>query len=181
MKTSHYIIYGICLVALSACAKTKETFDFSKKAPDEFAVTTRAPLEIPSDLATLPPPRPGAPRPQEQAVEEQARQAIFGSSDNIVTNTEATATPAINDKSISQGENILLEKTGALGVTNDIRNTIDAETEKLAEENISTFDKLMGKVGKKTDAPVNVIDPIKESERILIDRKTGQATALPQK
>ena len=43
--------------------------------PDEFAVESRAPLTIPPDF-DLRPPSPGAPRPQEKASNQQAKQAI---------------------------------------------------------------------------------------------------------
>src|SRR5271157_6182643 len=48
---------------------------FIHDAPDEFTVTTRAPLAMPPDFA-LNPPRPGAPRPQEQSERQQAEQAL---------------------------------------------------------------------------------------------------------
>ena len=49
-------------LTLSACESTKEQFDFSKKAPDEFAVVKRAPLAMPPSYE-LTAPKPGAPRP----------------------------------------------------------------------------------------------------------------------
>ena len=165
MKFSHFLLCGLGALTLTACEKTKEQFDFSKKAPDEFAVTTRAPLEMPPQIGELPSPRPGAPRPQERATDTQARQAIFGE--------DAIAATAGPDNTISKGENALLERTGAFQSNQDIRNQIDAETEQLAKENISTFDKILGKTGKKIDAPTTVVDPIKESERIMINREAG--------
>jgi hypothetical protein len=51
------------------------TFGLTRDAPDEFSVTTRAPLSMPPQF-TLRPPRPGAPRPQEQSDREQAELAL---------------------------------------------------------------------------------------------------------
>ena len=164
MKFSLSILCGVGLLTLSACEKTKEQFDFSKKAPDEFSVTTRAPLAMPSSLGTLPKPRPGAPRPQERATDTQAKQALFGD--------EATR-PLVTDGSISQGENILLEKTGALETGDNIRDIVDGETEELVKENTSTFDKIRGKLGSKTQTPATVVDPTKEVERIRNNQQTG--------
>jgi len=163
MKKYLLILSGLGALTLSACESTREQFDFSKKAPDEFAVTTRAPLEIPPTLNTLPKPRPGAPRPQEMATNTQAKKALFGES-------------AINNQvgeTISAGEDVLLQKTGAYSVNTNIRDTIDQETENLAEENVSTFDKIRGKLGDKTDVPASVIDPKKEVERLRANQQSG--------
>jgi hypothetical protein len=146
-------------LSLSACESTRETFDFSKKAPDEFSVTTRAPLEMPDDLNTLPPPRFGAPRPQENTATQQAREALFGQSKTVSTE-------------ITQGEVLLLEKTGAANVDANIRTIVDQETAELAEQETSTFNKILGRVGRKTEAPASVIDPVKESERLKEMSKT---------
>ncbi len=159
-------IVGLCAVSLSACSATKEQFDFSQKAPDEFAVVKRAPLELPPNY-TLRPPTPGAPRPQEQGASEQAEAAIFGDT------TETTQAPATT---MSTGEQILLQKTGAQNVNPNIRNIIDKETVDLAEENKPTIDRILGKAGKKYDAPTKTIDPVKESERIMQTTKPAEAT-----
>lgn len=148
---------------LSACAKTKEQFDFSKKAPDEFAVVTRAPLEMPPDY-NLRPPRPGQQRPQEETAVDEAKQAVFGMEENA-------AAPV---RDVSAGESILLQKTGAATATDNIRDIVDQETSVLVKENTSTVDKILGKAGKKIDAPATVVDPIKESERIIQNKADGK-------
>jgi hypothetical protein len=163
MKKCCMILATAGLFTLTACEKTREQFDFSKKAPDEFAVTTRAPLEMPADLASLPPPRPGAPRPQEQSTDRQAKQALLGA---------PGAEPA-GDGSVSEGEAVLLERTQALQADPSIRNTIDAETQELVKENTSTFDRIMGRFGRKTDVPAEVVDPVKETERLRANQQSG--------
>ena len=50
---------------------------FNRERPDEFAVTRQAPLVIPPDF-TLVPPKPGAPRPQDNDASRQALDALFG-------------------------------------------------------------------------------------------------------
>lgn len=57
------------LLSLGGCG----IFDHS--APDEFSVTTRSPLVIPNDFS-LPPPRPGVERAQEQSPRLQAQAAL---------------------------------------------------------------------------------------------------------
>ncbi|MEO1706834.1 MAG: DUF3035 domain-containing protein, partial [Pseudomonadota bacterium] len=48
-----------------------------KNAPDEFAITTKAPLVVPPDYA-LRPPKPGESRPQELSTSERAQQVLLG-------------------------------------------------------------------------------------------------------
>ena len=151
----------ICVLSVSiltACSVAQEQFDFSKKAPDEFAVVTRAPLEMPSSYE-LPPPNLGAERPQESSAEEQAKQALFGSS----------ASDAVDQP--STGESILLQRANAQDTPADIRAQVDAETQELADENLSTFNRILGKVGKKTDAPADTIDPVKERDRLILEQQ----------
>ena len=165
MKNIKFSVLSLCAIStLTACEKTKEQFDFSKKAPDEFAVVTRAPLELPPDYR-LRPPRPGAPRPQEDTAIDEAKQAVFG--------TEQLQ-PAEQAEPMSDGESILLRRSGATNVNPNIRDIIDSETADIAKEETPTIDRLLGKIGKKVDAPATVVDPIKESERITQNKEAGK-------
>lgn len=166
-QTALFLLLCLGTLSLSACEKTREQFDFSKKAPDEFAVTTRAPLEMPPSFNTLPTPRPGAPRPQETATNTQAIQTLFGEN----------AAQLQNDGKISSGEDALLQKTGAYNTNDSIRDTIDQETENLAKENTSTFDKIRGKLGSKSDVPADVIDPQEEIERLRAIQQSNPTSA----
>ncbi len=76
------------------------TFGLSRDAPDEFTVTTRAPLSMPPDF-TLRPPRPGAPRPQEQSSQRQAEETLVPQT--ALGTPQTTSTP---------GEQALLEQAG---------------------------------------------------------------------
>lgn len=51
---------------LSGCGNVRQTLGMTRNAPDEFAVTARAPLEMPQSF-DLPAPAPGATRPQDHA------------------------------------------------------------------------------------------------------------------
>lgn len=159
MKNVSFILVGLTFLGLSACSTTKEQFDFSKKAPDEFAVITRAPLEMPPDY-TLRPPRPGVQRPQEQTTDNSAAQTVLG------TTTQTT-------QNVSGGEALILQKTGAASANHNIRDVVDMETTKITKENTSTVNKILGKAGKKVDAPASVVDAKKESERIQSNKESG--------
>jgi hypothetical protein len=62
-------------VLISGCTDLKKAMGLEKTSPDEFAVESRAPLEMPPDF-DLRPPQPGASRPQEKSSDKLARQAI---------------------------------------------------------------------------------------------------------
>ena len=163
----NYILPAMVVTALSlsGCSKTKEQFDFSKKAPDEFKITTRAPLEMPPNYQ-LRPPRPGAQRPQEDTAIEEAKQAVFG--------VESTQ-PQQQAEPMTQGEAILLQKSGANAIDPNIREKLDAEADEIAKEETPTLDRILGKVsGKQADAPATVVDPIKETERIIQNKEQGK-------
>jgi Protein of unknown function (DUF3035) len=72
------------VAAVGGCSdSTMQTLGLQRNPPDEFQVTTQPVLAMPPDLnaaaATLPSPVPGAPRPQDVAVPQQAEDAMLGS------------------------------------------------------------------------------------------------------
>ncbi|MGB0920811.1 MAG: DUF3035 domain-containing protein [Alphaproteobacteria bacterium] len=113
-----YLSAGFALAALlglSACGGVSETFGFARNSPDEFNVITKAPLVVPPDL-TLRPPTPGAPRPQEVQPVNRAQEALFGR--RTQPNPE-----------MSEGENVLLARAGALQVDPSVRELVDRDNE----------------------------------------------------
>src|SRR5206468_6495233 len=60
---------------IAGCSDFKKSIGLEPTLPDEFAVESRAPLTLPPDFE-LRPPSPGAPRPQEKASNQQAKQVI---------------------------------------------------------------------------------------------------------
>ena len=67
---------AVLLAAAGCGSDTARTFGFTRDAPDEFQVTTRAPLSMPPALGDLPVPRPGADRPQELSQRQAAEAAL---------------------------------------------------------------------------------------------------------
>jgi len=160
MKRIPVIMTIGAISVLSACSATQEQFDFSNKAPDEFAVVKRAPLELPPNY-DLRPPRPGEARPQESTAKDEAKSAIFG------TPTQAAPKQAPAPTVLSEGEAILLQKTGVDANAPDIRAVIDQETKVISEEKKPTINRILGGItGKKYDAPASVVDPTAEAARI---------------
>jgi hypothetical protein len=62
-------------LTLAGCTGFKQAIGLEPTMPDEFAVQNNPPLVIPPDY-DLRPPEPGAPRPQEQSMAQQAEQVI---------------------------------------------------------------------------------------------------------
>jgi hypothetical protein len=60
---------------LQGCTDLRRSIGLEKTSPDEFAVESRVPLEMPPDFE-LRPPQPGATRPQEKSSNQQARTVI---------------------------------------------------------------------------------------------------------
>ncbi len=78
------------LLLLAGCGdEMRKQFGLGKNPPDEFQVVRRAPLSLPPDFG-LRPPQPGAVRPQEGMVSDQARSAVLGQSD------QAAAPPPVD-------------------------------------------------------------------------------------
>lgn len=68
---------AVAAVALTGCDSLRSAAGMDKSAPDEFAVTTKAPLVIPPDY-NLMPPRPGAVPTNQVDPTESAEGALFG-------------------------------------------------------------------------------------------------------
>ena len=144
------------VLLLAACGSggnnVKEELGLKTTPPDEFSVVTRAPLEVPPDF-TLRPPRPGAERPNEIAVRDQAKKTVFGVSD---------AKPVAD--SASKGEGAFLGKLGANATDPSIRTSIDTEIQDLEKKEQPPAEKLL--FWKKKAPLGKPIDPAEEKKRL---------------
>jgi hypothetical protein len=137
------------------------TFGLTRDAPDEFTVTTRAPLSMPPNFSVRPP-LPGAPRPQEQSERRQAEQALVPQAALGGPAPAAGATP---------GQEALLRELGT-PASADIRQQIDQDS-LLDHPNRSFTDKLM--FWHDTNAPAQLVDPQKEAERLRTNSALGRS------
>lgn len=123
----------LCVVALTAaaglggCQSTSKALGMAKVTPDEFRVVTKAPLVVPPEYA-LRPPQPGEPRPQELQPESAARAALAG---------QAAATQR------SDGERMLVARTGGEKADPLIRYVVDDEFGDIAHKDKSFADRVM--------------------------------------
>ena len=149
---------------LSACGGgLGDAFGFGKSAPDEFAVVRSAPLTIPPDFK-LRPPQPGAPRPNEASVREQAEGVLLQEAG--ASSLDAATTPA------SQGEAAFIERAGATDIDPDIRRIVDREFSGYASEDESFVDSL---IFWREDQPAGeVVDAAAEAERLRENIEEGK-------
>ncbi len=161
MKKIHILALLIPCFLVSACSgdTVQDKLGLKRTVPDEFSVVKHAPLAMPPEY-TLHAPRPGAPRPQEQAVIEEAREAVFG---------------AMIEKTIKQdisGETLLLQQAGATQIDPNIRDTVDKETTEINERNEYIGQKLLGLGGLGGDDD-NVLNAKEELERLRAEKITA--------
>jgi len=135
------------------------TFGLVHDAPDEFTVTTRAPLSMPPDFS-LRPPRPGAVRPQEQSQRSQAEEALVPQ--------QALGVSAAAD---SPGQDALVSKAGPAAPKN-IRSEVDQDAQ-LDQPGHSFTDKLL--FWRKAPEPGVVVDPTKEAQRLRQNSALGKS------
>lgn len=148
---------------VSGCEKAREAFGLTKQPPDEFEVVTRAPLQLPPDFG-LRPPRPGAQRPQEATVREEARR--------LLVDTSAGAARAKLPGGLSPGENAILKRAGADDADPQIRQLVSREYSILEAEDRTLFDRVL--FWRETpERPGTVIDAEKEAQRLRENAAVG--------
>lgn len=142
------------LLALAGCGPdTARNLGFTRDAPDEFQVTTRAPLSVPPRLGDLPTPTPGAPRPQES----RSAAALLAPGE-----VSAAPTPA---------ERALVARAGG-PVDDNIRRRVDEEALRLDRPSQTVVDRLMF---WQSTAPGGIaVDPTRESQRLRENAALGR-------
>jgi hypothetical protein len=157
----------VAIGLLAGCSSDlKSTFGLSKRAPDEFAVPSRAPLSLPPDYS-LRPPEPGAPRPNQTTARQEAERTVFRREPERVALDQEAAR-----RGLSQGEAALLSQANALNADESIRATINRESAALVETDESFSDKLM--FWRPAEAPGTLVDAQKETERLRENAALGK-------
>jgi hypothetical protein len=154
----------LCVLAapcLAGCTgqELTNTLGLTRDAPNEFTVTTRAPLAMPTQF-NLPPPDPGAARPQEQSERRKAEEALV----------PATAL-AGNSGETSPGQQAILQASGPAAPP-DIRAEVNAES--ALDKPRQTFtEQLM--FWKKPPPAGTVVDPTREAQRLRENAALGHS------
>ena len=161
MKLFSTLLVSVCaLTFLSGCEGAKEQMGLNRSSPDEFAVVKRAPLEMPPDYS-LRPPQPGAPRPQEQAMSDQARSAVLGKKAEPVA-----------QNGYSKGEAAFLDSVNAT-YNPDIRAIVNEEAARTERKNEPVAKKIFN-IGRDTIPPATVVDPAAEAARLKRNAEEGR-------
>ncbi|HTW26680.1 MAG TPA: DUF3035 domain-containing protein [Acetobacteraceae bacterium] len=151
-----------CTLLLAACGggtDLSRTFGFTRDAPNEFSVTTRAPLSMPPDFS-LRPPRPGAPRPMEESESRQAETALVPQT--ALTGGQGTESP---------GQEALVQDAGP-PVTNAIRAEVDADA-RMDQASNGFVDRLL--FWQRSSPHGIEVDPQKEAQRLREDAALGES------
>ena len=150
---------------LPACGdSTARTLGLVRDAPDEFQVTTRAPLSMPPDMTTLPSPTPGTPRPQERSARQQAEALLSPGLALQDPRRAPTARPSV-------GEASLLQRAGP-DAPDGIRRRVDEESLRLDQPDRSFTDRLI--FWRDPPPPGTPVDPARESQRIRENAALGR-------
>ena len=159
------VVSGVLMLA--GCSGTVDQFSLTSTPPDEFKVTTRAPLAVPPDF-NLRPPSPGEPRPQEGTATQQAKQVIFRASDGA----DLSFAEAMPDDGRSMGERALLAEADADKVEADIRQVVDWESQTLEDGDGYLYDVLV--FWRDDQPPGRIIDAEAEARRLQENAALGK-------
>lgn len=135
----------------SGCSTIARAAGATKTTPNEFNITTKAPLVVPPEY-NLRPPQAGEYRPEEAYSSRVAREALLGD---------------IDDAEPSEGEVVLMSQAGVARANPEIRVAIDGQNR--VEKKPSGFsDRVMGwRDGGYTPLPgAAPLDPETEQRRL---------------
>ncbi|HWL80197.1 MAG TPA: DUF3035 domain-containing protein [Roseomonas sp.] len=162
LSTSALAALGCGLLLAGCGSDTARTLGFTRAAPDEFSVVTRAPLSLPPVLGELPAPRPGTPRPQELRGREAGEATV---APGAAFGVGASAAP-------SAGEQALLAHAGG-GASPDIRQRVDEESLHLEQASRGLVDRLM--FWRDAPPPGTLVDPEREAQRLRENAALGRS------
>jgi hypothetical protein len=160
---------------LGGCDKARDAMGLTKKAPDEFAVVTKAPLVMPPEFG-LRPPEPGAQRPQEVSARERAQAALSGQRSEAAGQLNPlTRNAAAPQAQRSPGETLLLTQAKAANPDPDIRRKVNDDFTQLAERDKRLVDSLVFWQKTPDDRSSSTVDPAKEAQRLRENAASGKA------
>jgi hypothetical protein len=151
MRMKEPAILALCgaALAVSGCGSMRDAAGLTKRSPDEFAVSTKAPLVIPPDF-NLRPPMPGAAPVNQTDPGTAAQQALFNSSD------AATVAGGMRGN-YSTTEKMLLANAGVQNSDPSIRTELKSDTRTALQGADASFtDRVLGtKPSPASGQPIN--------------------------
>ena len=156
MKIKYFIILSVVLT-LNACSNVRDSAGVTRKSIDEIQVVENPPLIIPPDFNLLPPDQLEEKNIDDEE-KELAQEILFGLDENEIQTITQLSTM-----------NQILSQSDALDASSSIREEIDRE---FAQEI-----KTEGIFQMNWQNEVEVLDAIKESERIRNKKFEGESIA----
>jgi len=162
----------LCAGSAAGCGGLREAAGLSKKSPDEFAVSTKAPLIIPPDF-NLRPPSPGAPPANTLDPASNAQAALFNNADPQTVANNMTG-------NYTGGEKMLLANAGVQNADPGVRSKLNFDRRSLQQADRSFTDRVLG-TGATADTgrPVNADAEVNRNS--ASGRAGGRAAATPPK
>lgn len=149
------ILSLLILPLVVACSNIKQTVGLGRNNPDEFMVVKNPPLSMPPDFDLRPPdPSARGPSGEEPAAVVAARAAGVDTATTAVQVEDAT----------SPGVAALLTQAGASNASDNIRATLNAETDGVVIKDRDFVDKVM--FWKDTPVADPQIDASAEAKRV---------------
>jgi hypothetical protein len=166
MSMSKSLVLALCGTALllSGCDSLRDAAGLTKRSPDEFAVTTKAPLVIPPDF-NLRPPRPGAAPVNQTDPSTSAQQALFNNSDpeTVAAGMRGNYSPA---------EKLLLAHAGVQNSDPNVRTELKSDLRAIQGADESFTDRVLGtKPSPFTGQPVNADAEVERRNRAAAQRQ----------
>jgi hypothetical protein len=156
---------SLCAVALAGCDDLRKAAGLNKKSPDEFAVTTKAPLVIPPDF-NLRPPTPGAPPANALDPSSTAEAALFTNVDpqTVANGMRGNFTP---------GEKLLLANARVQNADAGIRARLNADQRAAIQNADRSFtDRVLSAPVTPNDGkPVNADAEISKGKKAAAPKK----------
>jgi hypothetical protein len=159
----------LCTATLSGCDSIRRAAGLVKKSPDEFAVTTKAPLVIPPDF-NLVPPLPGAPPSNTRDPATNAEMALFANTDpqTVANGMQGNFTP---------GEKMLLANARAQNSDPAIRARLNADQRAAVQNADRSFtDRILSsKATPDNGKPVNADAEIAKGSKTAAPKKKKES------
>lgn len=164
MSRAAILVLACGALALTGCDSLRDAAGLTKRSPDEFAVTTKAPLVIPPDF-NLRPPMPGAAPVNQLDPGTTAEQALFNSAD---PQTVANGMSG-ND---SMAEKLLMANAGVQNNDPNVRTELKSDLRAIQGADQSFTDRVLGtKPSPYTGQPVNADAEIERRNRAAAQRQ----------
>jgi hypothetical protein len=159
---------AVAAMALTGCDTIRNAAGMDKSAPDEFAVTTKAPLVIPPDY-NLQPPRPGAVPTNQVDPTDSAENALFG-------NDPATIAAQLPN-TFSETEKMVLANAKVQNIDPQIHQNLASDYKNMVATDDGFTKDILFWQKPKTDEG-QALDADKEAKTID-GKRAGQTPAAP--